>query len=162
MEKTNFAVIPMPPGARIFQTSGPWEDYSTPARDMRLLIALDVLTNFPNKVQRNPVAFSISKSQKLEDLFPELKNLHKKWAKEITIAYTRSNGLPHTLSLADILTRMEKLEMAYNPNDGVEIRWGAAEGTEEYSSCNRRAPFEQRQKMESYRKWFRDRIFPIR
>ncbi|MGB3862610.1 MAG: hypothetical protein WA915_11025, partial [Candidatus Aminicenantaceae bacterium] len=145
----------------IFQTSGPWEDYSTPARDMRLLIALDVLNDFPDKVLRNPEAFAITESKKPEDLMIELINLHGKWAKEIAITYTRSNGLPHTLSLADILMRTEKLEMAYNPNDCVEIRWGAAEGSEEFSSCKRRAPADQRQKMESNRKWFRDRTFPI-
>jgi hypothetical protein len=162
MQETNFEVIPMPSGARIFQTSGPWEDYSTPGRDMRLLIALDVLTDFPDKVMRNPEVFAIPESTKPEVLRVELINLHRKWAKEITITYTRSNGLPHTLSLADILMRTEKLEMAYNPNDGVEIRWGAAEEREEFSSCMRRAPADQSRKMESYRQWFRDRIFPTR
>jgi len=162
MQETSFEVIPMPSGNRIFQTLGPWEDYSTPARDMRLLIAFDVLTDFPDEVLRNPESFANPESQKPEDIKVELINLHRKWAKEITIAYTRSNGLPHTLSLADILMRTEKLEMAYNPNDGVEIRWGAAEGSEEFSSCKRRAPADQRRKMESYRKWFRDRIYPIR
>ncbi len=162
MIETNFEVIPMPSGARIFQTSGPWEDYSTPARDMRLLIALDVLTDFPDKVMRNPEAFTNPASKRSEDLKVELENLHRKWAKETTITYTHSNGVSHTLTLADILNRREKLEMAYNPNDGVEVRWGAAEGSEEFSSCLRRAPVDQRRRMESYRKWFRDRIFPIR
>jgi len=162
MQETNFEVIPMPSGARIFQTSGPWEDYSTPARDMRLLIALDVLTDFPARVMRNPEAFTNPASKKPEDLKVELENLHRKWAKETTITYTRSNGVFHTLTLTDILNRREKLEMAYNPNDGVEVRWGAAEGSEEFSSCKRRAPAGQRRRMESYRKWFRDRIFPLR
>jgi hypothetical protein len=162
MFETNFQVIPMPSNARIFQTSGPWEDYSTPARDMRFLIALDVLINFPSKVMRNPEAFANPTSKKIEDLKVELENLHMKWAKEITITYTRTNGVPHTLTLTDIMMRMEKLEMAYNPNDGVEIRWGAAEGSEELSSCKRKAPVDQHRKMESYRKWFRDRSFPLR
>ncbi len=39
--------ISMPNGPSIFQTSGPWEDYSTPARDFRLLIAIDVVRGFP-------------------------------------------------------------------------------------------------------------------
>jgi hypothetical protein len=162
MQETSFQVVLMPSGARIFQTSGPWEDYSTPSRDMRFLIALDVLLDFPDKVIRNPEAFALPESKKLEELKMELENLHRRWAKEITITYTRSNGIPHTLTLTDILNRREKLEMAYNPNDGVEIRWGAAEGSEEFSSCVRRAPVDQRRKMESYRKWFRARTFPIR
>ncbi|MFC2164639.1 hypothetical protein ACFLT2_06565 [Acidobacteriota bacterium] len=162
MQETSFKVIPMPSGARIFQTSGSWEDYSTPGRDMRLLIALDVLTDFPDKVLRSPETFSIPESKKPEHIKAELINLHRKWSKEITIGYTRSNGLPQTLSLADILLRTEKLEMAYNPNDGVEIRWGAIEGSEEFSSCKRKSPENQRRKMESYRKWFRNRVFPTR
>ena len=39
--------VAMPNGASIFETSGPWEDYSTPARDFRLLIAIDVVRGFP-------------------------------------------------------------------------------------------------------------------
>ena len=162
MQETSFKIIPMPSGAQIFQTSGPWEDYSTPARDMRLLIALDVLTGFPDKVLRNPEAFAIPDSKKPEDLKVELINLHNKWAKEITMTYTRSNGLSQALTLTEILKRIENLEMAYNPNDCIEIRWGAPEGSEEFSSCERKAPTDQRRKMESYRKWFRDRMFPIR
>jgi hypothetical protein len=84
------------------------------------------------------------------------------WEKEIAITYTRSNGLLHTLSLTDILNRKEKLEMAYNPNDGVEVRWGAPEGSEEFSSCRRRTPADQHRRMESYRQWFKNRTFPIR
>jgi hypothetical protein len=162
MKETNFEVISMPSGSRIFQTSGPWENYSTPARDMRLLIALDVLTDFPAKVMRKQEAFSISGSKKPEELRAELIDFHWKWAEEITITYTRSSGQQQTLSLADILKRMEKLEMAYNPNDSVEIRWGADEESDEFTSSKRRAPAYQRQKMESYRKWFKDRIFPTR
>jgi hypothetical protein len=162
MLETDFEVIPMPSGARIFQTSGPWEDYSTPARDMRLLIALDVLTDFPDKVMRNPGAFATPESIERENLKIELENLHRKWAEQITITYTRSNGEPQELTLADVLNRREKLEMAYNPNDGVELRWGAAEGSEEIASCERRAPADQHQRMESYRRWFKDRLFPIR
>ncbi len=41
-------VIPMPSNANgIFQTGGLWEDYSTPNRDLRLLIAMDAVTRFP-------------------------------------------------------------------------------------------------------------------
>lgn len=162
MQKTNYRIVPMPSGARIFQTSGPWEDYSTPSRDMRLLIALDVLTDFPDKVARNPGAFVKSISKSIDELIKELNARHQEWAKELTITYRRSDGRPQTLDLADILNRREKLEMAYNPNDGVEIRWGAAEGSEEFASCQRRAPDEQRRRMESYRQWFRSRLFPMR
>jgi hypothetical protein len=111
---------------------------------------------------RNPEAFANPANIEQENLRGELEEFHRKWVEEITITYTRSNGEPQVLTLADILNRREKLEMAYNPNDGVEVRWGAAEGSEEFASCKRRAPAGQRQKMESYRRWFKDRLFPLR
>ena len=43
-----------------------------------------------------------------------------------SIAYQRSDGSPWKLTLADVLERAKALEMAYNPNDCVEVRWGAS------------------------------------
>src|SRR5262249_25722974 len=40
----------MPDGPAIFETSGAWEDFSTPSRDLRLLIAIDVVLGFPDRV----------------------------------------------------------------------------------------------------------------
>ena len=37
----------MPDGAAIFETSGAWEDFATPSRDLRLLIAMDVVRGLP-------------------------------------------------------------------------------------------------------------------
>ena len=47
-------VIPMPSGPAIFETTGPWEDYATPSRDMRLLIAMNVLAGLPERIRRYP------------------------------------------------------------------------------------------------------------
>jgi hypothetical protein len=38
----------MPDGASIFETAGAWEDFATPSRDLRLLIAMDVVSGFQN------------------------------------------------------------------------------------------------------------------
>ena len=64
--------------------------------------------------------------------------------------------------MSDVIGRLEALEMGYNPNDGIEVRWGAPEGSEELAACRRRAPEAQRTKMRRYRRWFRERVFPIR
>jgi hypothetical protein len=51
--------------------------------------------------------------------------------------------------------------MAYNPNDCVEVRWGAPENSEEAATCKRHAPQAQRAKMSSeYRSWFHERRWP--
>jgi hypothetical protein len=76
--------------------------------------------------------------------------------------YTRSDGSQWTLSLKDVIDRSADLEMAYNLNDCVELRWGAAETSDEASTCKRHAPAAQRAKMTSYRNWFRERHWPAR
>ena len=76
--------------------------------------------------------------------------------------YTRSDGSPWTLTLAELLDRADQLEAAYNPNDCPELRWGAAEGSPEASTCRRRSPAEQQAKMQRYRGWFHDRKRPAR
>ena len=51
--------------------------------------------------------------------------------------------------------------LSANPNDCVEVRWGASDGSEEASTCKRHAPQAQRTKMSSeYRTWFHERYWP--
>jgi len=162
MKKNGYAVVPMPSGSGIFQTIGPWEDYSTPARDMRLLISFDVLLDFPQKVERDPEAFRIPPGKSPARIRSELEAQHRQWAAEYSIHYSRSDGGEQVLAMADVIGRLKALEMGYNPNDCIEIRWGAPENSAELASCSRRAPADQHQKMRRYRCWFRDRVIPIR
>jgi hypothetical protein len=76
------------------------------------------------------------------------------------LSYTRSDGSQWTLSLKDVLDRAVSFEMAYNPNDCVELRWAAPENSEEASTCKRHAPPAQTAKMGDYRSWFRERHWP--
>ena len=46
---------------------------------------------------------------------------------------------PWTLALKDVIDRAAALEMAYNLNDCVELRWGAPDKSDEASTCKRRA-----------------------
>ena len=77
-------------------------------------------------------------------------------------SYMRSDDSAWTLALKDVMDRSVDLEMAYNPNDCVELRWGAADNSEEASTCRRHAPSAQREKMAMYRAWFRERRRPPR
>ena len=77
-------------------------------------------------------------------------------------SYTRTDGSEWSLKLKDVIDRMSALEMAYNLNDCVELRWGAPDGSEEASTCKRHAPTAQRQKMSEYRAWFSERRRPPR
>jgi hypothetical protein len=153
----------MPNGASIFQTSGAWEDYSTPARDFRLLIAIDVVRNFPERFVRRSDRYAMSGGKSVEDVKHELEGVLTSELASRKFSYTRSDGSQWTLSLNDVIERAADFEMAYNPNDCAEIRWGAAENSEEAATCKRHAPPAQRATMSSdYRTWFRERHWPTR
>jgi len=77
-------------------------------------------------------------------------------------SYPRSDGSPGTLALKDVIDRAADLEMAYNVNDCVELRWGAPEKSDEAATCKRRASPAQRAKMTDYRTWFHERRRPPR
>jgi hypothetical protein len=153
--------IPMPNGPAIFETVGPWEDYSTPSRDMRLLIALKVLDGLPDRIRRYPELYVLH-GEEPEAAATRIERLHADRIDERFVTYTRSDGSPWRLSLADIYARRAGLEVGYNPNDCVERRWAAAAATEEHATCRRRAPTEQLARMEEYRPWFRETRRPPR
>jgi hypothetical protein len=151
----------MPNGASIFETTGAWEDYSTPARDFRLLIAIDVVRGFPDRVVRRAARYAMPNGRSVDDVKNELRGVLASELASRKISYTRSDGSQWTLSLKDVIDRGTDFEMAYNPNDCVELRWGASDNSEEASTCKRHAPQAQRAKMSSeYRTWFRERHWP--
>jgi len=154
-------VVPMPTGGAIFETTGPWEDYSTPSRDMRLLIAIKVLDALPERIRHHPELF-ILQGKSTEEAAADIERLNTKRSQERFITYTRSDGSPWQLTLAEIYKRCTAFEVAYNPNDCVERRWGASPDTAEFKTCQRQAPADQRKKMQEYRSWFRETRRPPR
>ena len=152
----------MPDGWAIFETSGPWEDFATPSRDLRLLIAMDVVSGFPDRVERRPERYKMPATKSPADVKTELGTTLATELSTRKFTYTRSDGSEWTLTLKEVLDRATDLEMAYNPNDCVELRWGAGEGSEEAATCKRHAPEAQRAKMAKYRPWFSERRRPAR
>jgi len=161
MQGKHDPVVPMPIGAKIFETTGPWEDYATPSRDMRLLIALQVLTGLPARIMEHPELFVLG-GRKPAEVRAEIEALHEKQIHERAITYQRSDGSAFRLTIADILARRAAFEMAYNPNDCVELRWGASAGTPDFGTCQRHAPDEQRTRMQEHRAWFHEAKRPAR
>ncbi len=150
----------MPEGGAIFLTAGPWEDFSTPSRDLRMLIAMDTVLGFPEVLRRNPGRFGVA----AEDVEARVRRVRQRQSEELarrTFSYRRSDGATQEVTLAQLVSRAREFEVAYNPNDCVEIRWGAPAGSEEMRSCRRHAPAEQRARMERYREWFATRMRPI-
>jgi hypothetical protein len=153
-------VIPMPSGKSVFQSLGPWEDYSTPNRDLRLLIAIDTILEFPDKVARDPGAYDVGGKKTPDAIRRELISLRRKRAAALSIAYVGSDGSTRDLTIEEIFARKEAFEMGYNPNDSIEIRWGAPEGSAELKTARRRAPASQLAKMKALQPWFRKRLRP--
>mgnify|MGYP007030113273 CR=1 FL=1 len=160
LEAHDWRTIEMPEGGAIFETRGPWEDYSTPARDLRLLLAMDELLAYPRTVFEDPALFRLPANATPAELE---RLLRKEWnhsKNELFIRYRRSDKTTWKLTLGELIERIERFEQSYNPNDCPEVRWGALRGTEEFSTCTHRAPLEQRERMSSYRYWHAERRRP--
>lgn len=154
--------VAMPDGASIFETTGAWEDFATPSRDLRLLIAIDMVRGFPDRVARRPARYAMPSDKSIADVKNRLDSDLRAELAARKFTYTRSDGSEWTLALKDVADRAIDLEMAYNVNDCVELRWGAPEKSEEASTCKRRASAEQRTRMAAYRAWFHERRRPPR
>jgi hypothetical protein len=156
------ADVEMPTGPSIFETTGAWEDFATPSRDLRLLIAIDVVRGFPDRVARRPDRYAMPAGRSVADVKAEMERVLAQELATRKFSYLRSDGSSWTLSLQDVVARQGGLEMAYNLNDCVELRWGAAERSDEASTCKRRASSAQRGRMTEYRPWFHERRRPPR
>jgi hypothetical protein len=152
----------MPDGATIFETSGAWEDFATPSRDLRLLIAMDVVRTFPDRVARRPDRYAMPAGKSVADVKADLETVLAAELSARKFSYPRTDGSQWSLTLKYVMDRMSDLEMAYNVNDCVELRWGAPEKSEEAATCRRRASTAQRAKMGQYRAWFHERRRPPR
>lgn len=159
MKSRSFEPIDMPTGSKIFLTKGPWEDFSTPSRDWRLLIAIHTVVDFPESVRRSPQQYGVATEEADKRATELFEVLHKELASR-PFTYLRSDGSEWQLTLKDLVDRRVDFEMSYNPNDCPEIRWAAPQNSKESKSCQRHAPDEQRARMQEYRPWFSQRRRP--
>ena len=142
--------IGMPEGYAIFETTGPWEDFASPSRDLRFLISLDAVADLPDSLELTGEERTQAEALIAREL----------GARSIT--YTRSDGSAFTLTLADLMARRDTLTQAFNPNDCAEVRWGATEGSAEHAPCDKRAPEAQRRAMQTFKPYFVERRRPPR
>jgi hypothetical protein len=152
----------MPEGAKIFETTGDWEDFSTPSRDLRLLIAIDVARGLPARVARRPERYAMPFGRSPAEVRGDLEARLARELRDRKFRYVRSDGSDWELGLQEVMSRETALEVAYNPNDCVEERWGAASGGEAAATCRAHAPAAQVAKMLGYRSWFHERKRPPR
>ena len=153
--------IAMPDGPKIFETTGPWEDYATPSRDMRLLIAMNVLLALPERIVKHPELYNLGgkKPEAVRDRDREAAREPDRHARHHLHAQRR---------LAAEADRRRPARAARGAGDRLQpqrLRRGALgrpEGSPEASTCKRRRPPEQKAKMAEYRAWFHDARRPTR
>ena len=127
----------MPDGPAIFETTGAWEDFATPSRDLRLLIAIDVVRGFPDRVARRPDRYAMPTGQERRRRQGRIAERARLGACDPQVFLSAQRRLVWTLTLKDVFDRAADLEMAYNVNDCVELRWGASDRSDEASTCKR-------------------------
>ena len=86
--------VAMPDGASIFETTGAWEDFATPSRDLRLLIAVDVVRGFPDRVARRPERYAMPAGKSAADVKAELDATLASELSARKFSYTRTDGSP--------------------------------------------------------------------
>jgi hypothetical protein len=127
--------------SNIYYSVGPWEDYSTPGRDIRLRLSY---LNIPTRIKhyltlcnQSPSQL-VPKSRNPDLLLPQLIQTHERLFKELTVSYPNSRGKMITLNLHDIEQRLFLL--SFDPNHPPELRWGA-QGKELESATRNRAHY---------------------
>ena len=92
----------MPNGASIFETTGAWEDFATPSRDLRLLIAMDVVRGFPDRVARRSERYAMPQGKSAADVKAELERVLATELSTRKFSYTRTDGSAWTLAFKDV------------------------------------------------------------
>ena len=152
----------MPDGPAIFETIGAWEDFSTPSRDLRLLIAIDVVRGFPDRVARRPERYAMPAGQSAADVKARVAGRARVGACVAQILVSAQRRLAHgrcrsrTWSSAPADSRWPTTRTTASSCAGARRR------SDEAATCKRHAPSAQRAKMTKYRPWFNERRRPPR
>jgi len=129
---------------------------------MRLLVAIDTVIGFPDAMRRQPARWGLDEGAELDAAVERAQARIGEELGRRTFSYTRSDGTAQSLTLAELIEREDAIEIAWNPNDCPETRWGAPASSPESSTCSRHAPPEQRARMATMRAWFANRQRPTR
>ena len=153
----------MPDGAAIFETTGAWEDFATPSRDLRLLIAIDVVRDFPDRVARRPERYAMPAGKSVADVKAELQSVLAAGACGAQVLLPAQRRLAVDAGAQGRARPRRRLSRWPTTSTTASSCAGArAAGSDEAATCKRHAPEAQRAKMTKYRAWFHERRRPPR
>ena len=84
---------------------------------------------FRDRATTTPEAFAIPNDRPVADVIAGLRRESREFLGSHSVAYRRTGGAEQRITLADVVARQRALEMAFNPNDCIKIRWGAPDGS---------------------------------
>ena len=120
--------VAMPDGASIFETTGAWEDFATPSRDLRLLIAIDVVRAFPDRVARRPERYAMPKDRAPPTSRPNWRACSRRSLRRASFpirAPTARNGRSRSRTCS---TARRRSRWRTTSNDCVELQMGRGGG----------------------------------
>lgn len=136
----------------IFGTTGLWEDFSTPSRDMRLrLKAREIMATVKEQYSRFKAGeklISYSGSNLKQDLVKTFNNA----ASKCDFSYTKSDGSKKSVSFQNLLSRIPLI--SFDPYLCPELRWGAT-SEDELATCQDNA---EKRKWHKYTQFLRNNL----
>lgn len=116
----------------IYVTQGDWESFATPSRDAQLKTMFKDLRDDVQRYVTMQAAGSRHVRYDGTDLRGDLMRAYEDGIGGCSITYTKTDGAPQTLTLAEVKSRLFK--MSFDPHHCVERRWGAT-SAEELKAC---------------------------
>ena len=157
-------VIPMPDGAAIFETIGPWEDYATPVARPAPADRHEGAARLPERIAPHPELFVLGGRAPAEAPRASSSSMHARRDRRRAPSPT-----PAATAAPGALTVARHLRAAASARDGLQperLRRGPlgrrARQRQSTPPAAATAPAEQRARMETYREWFREGRRPAR
>ncbi|MCK7482936.1 MAG: hypothetical protein M0C28_41855 [Candidatus Moduliflexus flocculans] len=154
-------VIPMPSGKSVFQTLGPWEDYSTPNRDLRLLIAIDTILEFPDKVAARPRRLRDGREEDARRDPPQAPRAPARSGPRSSRSPTRARTARRAFSPSRRSSAGPRpSRRATTPTTASRSAGALPPAAPSSATARRRSPASQVAKMKALQPWFRKRLRP--
>lgn len=112
--------------SNLYQCEGPWEEYATPGRDIRLRLSFLAIpkqaSRYVTLAKESPEAL-VKNARNPQRLARDLARAKERLFSKLDVSYVNSKGRSVRLTLEDIEKRLFRL--SFDPNHAPELRWGA-------------------------------------